>query len=1078
MSNKKTNKNLRFKRFVAILLAVVLVTGMIPSLPSFAEVNTTETFAVTFNYGDETKVVQSSDGKIPAAEIVTAAEANGQVADYMNTSRPISEDYGFVGWYDENGNKVDPTTLTEETTLTAKYEPVAWASIDIIEYGKLIKTSTGILTDTAKFYHVVTLNSNVEGLALRTPISGWNEDVDTDEDGNQTFWRYFYTYLPSGDRAAMVSYSIPGVSNGVVQVKAEATIDTDPNAPGLSTLKAVFNVEDQSFVISSENTANIAPTLTMTYGTESESFTMTGTTGAWEATISVSDSKYDGVESFEFGVGSETTELKVYEITAYKDNYGTPNNEIIDTYYVLSNSSLMDILPATQDEYEAASGVTLSSDQKLAVGKDASNNTLYSWYYKADDKFDEVSSSTTQAAINEDNVDSGNKEVYPVILSKVVFNDENGVPIDIYHHVTEITEPWLWTSFLGSNNNLYSVSTHRIPDTGGASSLGYEWEYNGRTYSDTEIPTLEFLTDPVTFSKGSPVVPVVPFDGVEVVWSDSATEAYLIEAIRDKMNLDKDDEIKIASPAALNVIWADEPDVNGSFNNEDVAIQEITFKVNDGEAQIVNVRIYPRVVMVNRINTHIAVQGSNVIVDYEDEMTHEGDIKYPHGYSMEFTPDEIEGLQLTGSVYEIFYKSEGVNAYLDQPIIGLNDWTPVLQGETYSHDDLNVVYKGVGEVYQQHITDGQKYNVTKVDVSAYSNYYVYQNQGSLKVFAAEDFETSKIYDGQTETITADQLINNPTVRGDIDVVEDSLEEGQQLVVRFNDDYSTSGVNFNQTSYTTPSENVGTYDVLFKIFVADENGNVLTGDHGETASIYSSENAYTATIEITPAPLNIAAESYTKLVGEVDPTFEATVTGLIGDDVASYTLTRVAGETVGDYPINVNVNPEDNPNYDVSFSPGNLEITAPAVVTPITPPPVVPPTPVIPPVATPGADAPVTIEDTETPLASGAAWSLLDLILTVITGLLAVSLLVTYFKRRKEEEEDENVEVKRKGLLRMLSIVPMIGAIVLFILTQDMTLPMIIIDEWTIVFAAITLVQAGITYFSRKKVEEEDDQVMA
>ncbi len=125
-----------------------------------------------------------------------------------------------------------------------------------------------------------------------------------------------------------------------------------------------------------------------------------------------------------------------------------------------------------------------------------------------------------------------------------------------------------------------------------------------------------------------------------------------------------------------------------------------------------------------------------------------------------------------------------------------------------------------------------------------------------------------------------------------------------------------------------------------------------------------------------------------------------------------------------------------------------------------------------------ADGATTIEDTEVPLAQGgAAWSLLDLILTVVTGLLAVSLLITYFTGRKEEEEEEYGEIKRKGLLRILSAVPMIGAIILFILTQDMTLPMIIVDEWTIVFAAITLVQGAITFFSRKKVEEDDDQAM-
>ncbi len=121
-----------------------------------------------------------------------------------------------------------------------------------------------------------------------------------------------------------------------------------------------------------------------------------------------------------------------------------------------------------------------------------------------------------------------------------------------------------------------------------------------------------------------------------------------------------------------------------------------------------------------------------------------------------------------------------------------------------------------------------------------------------------------------------------------------------------------------------------------------------------------------------------------------------------------------------------------------------------------------------------------INEVEVPLASEeASWSLLDLILTVATGIMSIMLLVTYLAGRREDEEyrEHGEEIKRKGLVRVLSALPMIGAIILFVLTQDMTLPMAIVDEWTMVFAGVALVQAGLMLLSRKRVEEVEEYEM-
>lgn len=129
-------------------------------------------------------------------------------------------------------------------------------------------------------------------------------------------------------------------------------------------------------------------------------------------------------------------------------------------------------------------------------------------------------------------------------------------------------------------------------------------------------------------------------------------------------------------------------------------------------------------------------------------------------------------------------------------------------------------------------------------------------------------------------------------------------------------------------------------------------------------------------------------------------------------------------------------------------------------------------------------APVQIEDQETPLANTnlGAWALLNLLLTILTCIMSISLLITYFTRKKEDEEEtaayteeqEEEKLKKKGLWRLISAAWGILMIIVFFLTEDMTLPMIFVDKWTILMIVMTAIQAGIMIMSRKKYDEEDE----
>ena len=201
------------------------------------------------------------------------------------------------------------------------------------------------------------------------------------------------------------------------------------------------------------------------------------------------------------------------------------------------------------------------------------------------------------------------------------------------------------------------------------------------------------------------------------------------------------------------------------------------------------------------------------------------------------------------------------------------------------------------------------------------------------------------------------------------------------------------------------------------------------------------------------------------------------------------------------------NPNPNPN-PATPTPTPVAPVVPATVA--TP----PPTPTATPSTTPSdnggkgdgnndGEIGETINDNETPLANGediadnatplaglgtGAWALINLILTIVTTLLSILLLIGYIGKKKKalEDEDGNVvldengkevmeyEKNKKGLWRLISIIPALIAIIVFIFTEDMTLPMIFVDKWTILHVVIALVQVVVMVLCKKRKDENDE----
>jgi hypothetical protein len=288
---------------------------------------------------------------------------------------------------------------------------------------------------------------------------------------------------------------------------------------------------------------------------------------------------------------------------------------------------------------------------------------------------------------------------------------------------------------------------------------------------------------------------------------------------------------------------------------------------------------------------------------------------------------------------------------------------------------------------------------------------------------------------------------------------------------------------------------------FNIAVSREAGNTVGGYVIEVdvtapaTGYYSILNAVpNGMFSITPRPITItttnASKTYdgTPLVGGV------IITGLpagytynaasvssrteVGSETANFTGLVIRDNTGATVPFG---------NFAPTYNYGTLTVNAaPPVVIPTPPVPGAPATPAAPGVVAPGIpgdpatpppaeisgpdepplvsgpgdvttpapDDSIDVGDDDVPLASGA-WALVNLILAIAATVFMILLWIAYFARKRE---DDDTNKRRQMVGRILSIVDAIAAIVTFILTENMRLPMQMVDKYTIWMIAILAVQ--------------------
>ena len=116
-----------------------------------------------------------------------------------------------------------------------------------------------------------------------------------------------------------------------------------------------------------------------------------------------------------------------------------------------------------------------------------------------------------------------------------------------------------------------------------------------------------------------------------------------------------------------------------------------------------------------------------------------------------------------------------------------------------------------------------------------------------------------------------------------------------------------------------------------------------------------------------------------------------------------------------------------------------------------------------------------IENTAAPLAEApGSWALINLIAAILTVVGAVLAII---RRRDEEDAEDDDENRNAGIITALKMTGAVTAVVsaaLFLLTEDMTLRMVLADRWTLVMIILLAVQAIAAALVKKACSNDDD----
>ena len=129
---------------------------------------------------------------------------------------------------------------------------------------------------------------------------------------------------------------------------------------------------------------------------------------------------------------------------------------------------------------------------------------------------------------------------------------------------------------------------------------------------------------------------------------------------------------------------------------------------------------------------------------------------------------------------------------------------------------------------------------------------------------------------------------------------------------------------------------------------------------------------------------------------------------------------------------------------------------------------------------PAAQTIAEVEEAAVPLAASSQWALMNLILSIASAAMALIMVISFaIGKRQEEDEyaqtDDRKDRSRNGL-KFLGLIPAIGSFILFLLTENMSNPMVLTDRWTLLTAILSAVTLALMILVKNRKDKKDREI--
>lgn len=238
----------------------------------------------------------------------------------------------------------------------------------------------------------------------------------------------------------------------------------------------------------------------------------------------------------------------------------------------------------------------------------------------------------------------------------------------------------------------------------------------------------------------------------------------------------------------------------------------------------------------------------------------------------------------------------------------------VIEPAAISDDDVEVTFKPVYNGKEQTVTV-----VVKVGEKLLEEGKDYEVTDNAAINAGKYTLTVTGKGNYTGKVTAEWAIEKASV-----------------TVTLNDKTKTYGEKDTDLTYTVNGLAVGDFAADLNIQATRKPGENV-GEYAITATAKNANYNITiidGTLTIEKADATVTINNASKVYGEEDPKFTATITGLKGDDKLNVVFSREAGQDVGEYVISATIAADDAvaKNYNITIKTGILTITQKDITT--------------------------------------------------------------------------------------------------------------------------------------------------